>query len=337
MGDLLTRLTSFINFQKTVTVSVPGILLALAIVMLFQASRVGPPDTNLAHVFNPKGLSLPEDCNALSEARSPASGASGQLTKGDWYAYQNRRWKIEDCARQLQLLVLGHQSAVAAAASRIEAEQKVATDLTKQYTDYTLKGSSLAERYKMLADEKLGAVRVLRTSSKTSEGLAAAYNDMVTRLTEDKKAIDDRIRAGEQDEPLAGFITRLSDRLVYILILGTMLGLVMDPLVRQLQVLLYTDGRIARLNKRLTGAPVPTSGERGPTSNVNYVIGLGLITDADVTNLESRYGYTAQFGLGIIVPLILLLIGVGIYVDKRVSVRATESAAIASVPKPGGN
>lgn len=334
MGDLLTRLTSFVNFQKIGNVSVPGIILAFAMVLMYYAlNPVGtfvsgeyPFDTSTI-----QSLDLPAPCKTLGEQNRSLRGGEGRLNKEDWAWLDKRRQFIEDCSQQARAKALAEQTNVAKLAAQIASEQKLATDFMKQYEDYALKGISLASRYRDLAMQNLALVERDAQATKSAESRLAAFNDLITRLAADQKVVMERLRAGEQEEPFADFVTKLISKITYLLLLGIVLGWALDPIMRQVQQLLYTPGRTYRMNLRDDGVDVPVGDARKPEDNLNYAIGVGLITNDDVEAFRNRYGYSSQFGLNLILPLAVLLIALGVSVDScRESKRQAEARAAAA-------
>ena len=318
MTELLTRLASFFNLQKAASVSVPGIMLAVALVFLYYAAYDREPfETTGWVMFARNGLEIPAECDALFEDRSAESGSTGRLTKKDWEWYQERRRATENCLRQLQARQVEWQAQVASLQSQIAARQKAADDFVAQYLDYLKKGNELAGRFKELADNALGVVNRDRQATKSAEAKTAAYSALITSVQQDQKAAGDRLRAGDQESPFNDFVQKLIDKSVYIALLGLVLGLMLDPLTKQLQMLLYTDRVITFLNWRTKRAPVPTKATRQKEFSVNYALGMGLISPADVQTIEDRYAVTGQFCLGMILPTIVFIVAGGIYLKNH--------------------
>lgn len=334
MTELLTRLSSFFNLQKTASVSVPGIMLAVALVFLYYVGPLRTFQTNDKAIFAANNLAIPEQCNALFDDQSAESGSTGRLTKRDWDWYQQRRRVTEDCLRQLQDAQISSQKEIALRQSRIAAGQKAADDFMAQYLDYSKKGNELAGRFKELADNALGAVNRDRQATKAEEAKSAAYSAIITSVQQDQKAAADRLRAGDQEQPFNDFVQKLIDKAVYVALLGLVLGLMLDPLTKQLQLLLYTDRVIKFLNKRTKRAPVPTKATRQKEFSVNYAVGMGLISPADVQTLEDRYAISGQFCLGMILPITVFIVAGGIYLSNhRPASEVPESNRAVTAPR----
>jgi len=325
MADFLSQISKFFDFQKTVAVSVSGTIMAFAIVLIYYA--VNPPELFEPRVtleFDPatvKNLNLPEPCNTLLIKLRSLRGGSGRLDQDEWQWLYNRRILMENCSQQLRTRVVDEQNKVAKLGADLEAQQKLAAAFMKQYEEYRLKGISLAGQYKTLGEDALKQVNDKRAESKRSEGLLAVYNDLLTRVNADLKTLVERVREAEQDEPFADVVTKLTNRLVYILLFGVVIGAALDPIMLQMQQLLYTKGRTYRMNERnraLGNAPVAVGQARKPEDNVNYAIGLGLITQQDVDALDVRYNRSSQFGLSLVLPLAVLLVAIGLYIDMTV-------------------
>jgi hypothetical protein len=322
MAEFLKGIASFFDFQKVAGVSVSGLIMAFAIVLMYYA--LTPPQLFTANEIlafdgeTVKALRLPEPCNTLlTDARSLRGGA-GRLDERDWQWLNSRRFLMENCSQQLRNRVVLEQNSIAKLTASIEANQKLSAAFMKQYEEYSLKGIPLADRYSRLATQALAAANKDREAAKHSEGLIAVYNDLLARVSADLKTLVDRVRAAEQDEPFADLVTRLTSRLMYLVLFGVVVGVALDPIMRQLQQLLYTKGRVYRFNLTHDGAPVAVGNARMPEDNVNYALGLGLIKQEDVDALDARYNRSAQFGLSLVLPLAVLLVAIGLYVDKRV-------------------
>jgi hypothetical protein len=343
MTEFLARLSSFINLQKAATISVPGLILALAIVVFYFARPV--PSLEVAtYNFGPApNLDVPKACSDLSAETAPSSGP-GRLKPGDYTLLQQRRQAIDNCVRQLQSRALDAQASSARLAAQIDADQKAADDLMKQYRDYAVKGVDLAAHYQAVAQEKLNAVNGNKARAKESDSRAQIYADLVTRYSQEGKTISDRVHTGENDEPFGDFVQKLMDKALWVMLLGIVLGLALDPITRTVQSAMYNDSRIKRLNRlykdwrpvptrsdqnsmaTVTTTEVPGRSPRGSVAeasarpklyNINYALGLGLITEDDLDALEKHYGLSSQFGFGLILPLAVLMIAAGVFMRER--------------------
>ena len=323
MADLIARLTSFINLQKTAQVSVPGIVMAIGLVVWYYAFEVKPFSGSFP-VAKKAALPALAECTDLESVQTLESGALGRLTEADYLYLQKRQTSMLDCSQKLQAAVVIEQNRIARYTAEIAAHQKAADDFNAQYVDLEKKGNALAAHYRQLGQKELQGVDTAKIHSQEATSRVAAYTSAAGALDADRKAIIDRLKASEQDSPFTDFITKLTDRITYVLILGLVIGLVLDPLTQYVIGLAYTDGRIQRLNLKYDGdAPVPVKATRAPEDNVNYMIGLGLITTADVEAMRNRYGISAQFGMGLILPLVVLFSGLGMFAERYPQVTET--------------
>src|SRR5262245_11184781 len=110
---------------------------------------------------------------------------------------------------------------------------------------------------------------------------------------------------------------------MYFILLGVLCGLVIDPIMGLLQPVLYTDGRVLRLNASVDGVLVVPRHYQFTAYNINYALGLGLVSEADIDALQRRYMLPSQMLLNLIIPGILLLIAGGLYLDSH-AVRLAE-------------
>ena len=360
MSEFLTRLSSFFNLQKAATISVPGLIMAAAILLIYysnppQILRIAAPVPNSKTAPN---LDIPQSCLGLAAEQSTTSG-SGRLNGTDYTAVGTRRNTIDSCVSDLQSNIVAEQSTTAKLSAQIDADQKAADDLMKQYRDYELKGLELAAKYRALAQQRLNAVNRNKLLTKQADVRVQVYTDLVSRYSQERKALTDRVHAGEDQEPFADFVSRLSDKLIYVMLLGIVLGLIMDPINKIVQSALYTDGRIQRLNQsHANWRAVPTREWQNTTvraarekgmdpeealrmkfSNPNYAIGTGLISQADMDAMLDRYGLSSQFGFGLILPMVVLIVASGLFVQHRIldpAKAAHGSQAAAQTAQPAG-
>lgn len=359
MSEFLTRLSSFLNLQKAATISVPGLLMALAILLIYysnppQILKIPAPSSDPTEAAQ---LKIPQVCLDLAAEQSLTSG-SGRVNELDYKTLQARRQNIDKCVRQLQSGVVADQSKSAALAAQMDVDQKAVDDLMKQYREYELKGMDLAARYRSLAQDRLAALQANKLLSKQADAHAQIYTDLIARYNAEYKVLSDRVHAGEDQEPFADFVSKLSDKLMYVILVGIILGLILDPINKIIQSALYTDGRIRRLNQShdnwkavptramQNAYPSATTAKaagvdpeevlRMKCSNVNYAIGTGLMTQADLDSLLDRYGLSSQFGFGLILPMAALILGGGLFVQHRVIDAHAAPPGTPAVTQPAG-
>jgi len=320
MGEFLTRLTSFFNFHKTVNVSAPGLMVAGAL-LLFNAARntqtypeYTPPDFDKQTM---EELRFPEPCKALSTDFHPSRATSGRPSPDDWTKLQKRRATMDDCSYRLQQLIRTDQSAITQTAQQIVATQKIYASLMKRYEEEVLVASPLANATLALATEKGDTLQSQEAEAKRLELGVAFAKGMIPRLAQESEAISKLSHTGEQDGPFGDVVSQLSNHVMYFLIFGILCGLVLDPIMSLIQPLLYTDARVLRANASVNGVLVVPRHFQFTAYNVNYALGLGLITEAEVESLRRRYMYPSQMLLNLILPGILLLIATGLYLDTH--------------------
>ncbi|HEV8393595.1 MAG TPA: hypothetical protein VGQ37_04940 [Vicinamibacterales bacterium] len=317
MGQLLARLQNLISIQKAATISVPGILLALGISLFYFAGRLVPAEP----LTPPGGIESTRirECDALRTRKRNGSGSEGQLRDVDLRELHNRQVLIEVCVAKLRGQIRDREGQLARTEDNVKEEQKLYEAALARARDYTLKGIDLADRYYVIGSMALERADGLRSTAKTLSNSNAEQDGLITEFDAERKLIVERIRRGEQDEAFAGFINNVIDRLGYILGFGLVLGWIFDPIAKALQPFLLNDWRIIRLNRKYegTGNWVPTSRTRTSEDNPNYALGRGWITTTDLNELQERYAYSSQFGLSLIVPLIVLLLAGGHYLDVR--------------------
>src|SRR5260370_5838292 len=297
--------------------------MAIRLVVWYYEFEVKPFQGSFP-VTKKEALPALAECSALDDVQTLQSGALGRLTKDDYFYLQKRQAAMLDCSQKLQAAVVIEQNRIAGFTAQIAAHQKAADDFNAQYVDLEKKGNALAAHYRQLGQKELQAVDAAKIHSQEATSRVAAYTVASGALDTDRKAIVDRLKASEQDSPFTDFITKLTDRITYVLILGLVIGLVLDPLTQYLIGLAYTDGRIHRLNLQYDGdAPVPVKSTMAAEDNLNYAIGRGLITTADVDAMRNRYGISAQFGMALIVPLVVLFSGLGMFAERYPQLTAT--------------
>ncbi|MEP7298519.1 MAG: hypothetical protein ABI702_20230 [Burkholderiales bacterium] len=319
MAELLTRLTNLFNFQKTANISAPGLLVAASVLLLLASGR---PQTYeaVSSGFDSgavQGLGLPQSCLSLSQDYHATGAISGRLSDKDWTMLQTRRAAIDDCAYQLQHIVQTDQADNARRSQEIVTAQKLHTALMKKYEDESLLRSSVAGGFRAEADEVLKSLRKAEAETKSNEARITFANGMLPRLQKDSEAISALSHSGESDELFGDLATRASNRIMYLLLLAIACGLVIDPIASLIQPLLYTDGRVLQLNATVDGMLVVPRSYRMTVYNVNYALGLGLITEADLEFLRQRYLYQSQMLLNLILPGALLLVSAGLYLDSH--------------------
>jgi hypothetical protein len=326
MAALLAFLKSFIDLQKAASITVPGVVASFAVILLAW------PSASLVYegyAFPTSvGMRVPAVCDSLSQEAATVSGGDGRMTAPDYSSVQTRRWRIEDCIRQLQALIIADQQNVASLASRIELEQKRATDAQAKYADYRDKLNALADNFKRESERALATATSLREESKASEARVAFYTGLSARWSEEQKALSERLNAVNAGEVFADLVGKVTQRVLYVAILAVTIGFILDPLNKAIFAVFYSTDRVKLLNAKLAAqgiVVVPPSTPVAPIANapkphilnVNYALGLKLISQDDVAALENRYYYSAVLSVGMIVPTILLLVGVALFVNSR--------------------
>lgn len=325
MNSLLSFLKGFIDLQKAASITVPGVVAAFALILF-----AWPTDSLVFQGYTfttPPHVAVPAVCDALSKESATSSGSDGRVSAMDYSSLQARRWQIEDCERQLQTLLIQEQRTVAGLADRIDREQKHASEAQAKYIDYLDKFSTLAEKFKQDADKALATVETLKQDSKAGEIRAAFYTAMSARWAEEQKIIVDRLRAGNSGEIFADVINKIAQRALYFAILAITIGFVLDPINKTVFSNLYSTYSIRVLNAigaRLGTVVVPSTAKsrtQGRPSadilNVNYALGLKLISQDDVDALQNRYYYAAQMSVGLIIPTAMLLLAAVLFLNAR--------------------
>lgn len=319
MGDLLTRLTNLFNFQKTANVSAPGLVVAVSVLLLLAS---GKPQEYKAvlYPFDAKSLEelrVPLSCLLLSQDYHATGAIAGRLSDADWTTLQKRRATIDNCTYQLQHVVQTDQADNALRTAEISASQKLHAALMKKYEDEILLASPMASRFKAEADAVLTRLRDAEGKTRTNEARIAIATSMIPRLEKESQAISALSHSGESEELFGDLAARASNRIMYLVLLAIACGLVIDPVASLIQPLLYSDGRVLRLNAAVDGMLVVPRSYRMTVYNLNYAIGLGLITETDIEFLRRRYLYQSQMLLNLVLPGALLLFSVGLYCDSH--------------------
>jgi hypothetical protein len=325
MTALLGWLKSFIDLQKAASITVPGVVAAFAVILLAWPS--GSLVFEGYPFERPGPVRVPAICDALSQETATVSGGEGRMTVRDYSSVQARRWQIEDCVRQLQALIIADQQNVASLGPRIDLEQKRATEAQAKYVEYRDKFNTLADGFKRESELSLAAAGLLRDESKASEARVAFYTALSGRWADEQKRITERLDAVNAGEVFADLVGKVTQRLLYVAILAVTIGFILDPFNKAIFSVFYSTDRVKLLNARL-GAQgivvVPPSARAAAASrakpymlNVNYALGLKLISQDDVNALENRYYYSALLSVGMILPTALLLIATALFVNSR--------------------
>ena len=325
MTALLTWLKSFIDLQKAASITVPGVVGAFAIILF-----AWPTESLIFQGYTfptPADVRTPAVCDALSREAATASGSEGRMSATDYSAVQARRWQIEDCVRQLQALIIGEQQTIASLAARIAAEQKRATEAQGKYAEYRDKFNSLAESFRREAQRAQSTASMLSEDSKGSEARVAYYTNLSARWNDEQKEIVERLKAVNGGEVFADIVGKVTQRVLYVAILAITIGFILDPLNRAFFNVFYSPNQIRLLNalSASKGAIVlpPTAkrskrdGRKIVMLNINYALGLKLISQDDVDALQNRYYYTAQLTIGLILPTALLLAATALFLNAR--------------------
>jgi len=319
MGEFITRLTNFFSFQKTANVSAPGLLLAGSL-LLFHAATKAPEYEVKAYDFDRAmidDLVFPEDCLKLSQDYRTSGGTAGRIRMIDYENLQKRRSALDNCAYQLRSRIIAQQRVIAETAQVVDTNQKLAASFLTKYGEEALARNSMAAGTKAEADNYLRYANEARALNKGAEELVAFYTLLLPRLTKESDAISQISHSGEQEEPFADVTQRLSNRVMYFILLGIVCGLIIDPIMGLIQPILYSDDRIKRLNVAVSGVQVVPGNLQLTFYNMNYALGLGLITDADIETLRRRYMYPAQMLLNLILPGAVFLAGLGLYLNTH--------------------
>ena len=321
MGDFLTRLTGLVNFQKTANVSAPGVIAAAA-VLLFFFSGSPPSYEPPIRTFSKDAIELmkfehSKSCEVLSYDWHAKGGIGGRLRSEDWATLQQRRKEVDDCTYTLQQRIIADLKTIAETSAQVEADQKLATSLAKQYEDEELSGRSFADKTKRLAVHYQGEVNKNRATVKQAETRVAFFNSMLPRLAQEGKELAQIVHAGDSVEPFEAITTRFGGNAMAFILFAIVCGLVIDPVMALIQPVLYTDQRLRRLNAAVQGVRVAPQGANITAYNLNYARGLGLLTDADVDALTRQYLYPSQMLLNLIVAGGLFLPAAGLFLKTH--------------------
>jgi hypothetical protein len=244
-------------------------------------------------------------------------GIGGRLRSEDWATLQQRRKEVDDCTYTLQQRIIDDLETIAKTSAQIEADQKLATSLAKQYEDEALKGLSSAPRTLTQAEHFQGKVNENRAVVKQAETRVAFFNSVLPRLGQEAKDLAQAVHAGDTVEPFEAVATKFGGNAMAFILFAIVCGLVIDPIMALIQPVLYTDQRIKRLNAALQGVRVPPKRANITAYNLNYARGLGLLTDADVEALKQQYLYPSQMLLNLIVAGALFLPAAGLFLKTH--------------------
>jgi hypothetical protein len=322
MGEFLTRLTSFFNFQKTANVSAPGLIAAGAVFLFFFSA---PPQhyDQVDRIFSKESVdlmgfsNLSKSCEVLSYDWHAKGGIGGRLLSDDWTTLQQRRNYIDDCTYTLQQRIITDLKTIAQTSAQVEAEQKLLTSLAKRQEDELLSGQSFAKQTQRQVAEIEGDLSTKRADAKRAETRVAFYNSVLPRLGQEAKEIAQIVHAGDNVEPFEAVATRFGTNFMAFVLFAIVCGVVIDPIMALIQPVLYTDKRMRRLNAAVQGVRVAPREANLTAYSLNYARGLGLLTDADIEALMRQYLYPSQMLLNLIVAGALFLPAAGLFLKTH--------------------
>jgi hypothetical protein len=292
-AQLIKNATAFIDIRKQLVTTVPGLLMALAVVVLTATapSWVARPFTCAA--MTPLAREAAEHAETLRAWDTTRSVPN--LTNEDLI-----RLRAEEAAyrRQLQRAAVAAQACDPKTCSQALAELKTAADAVKTFT------------------AQAGNYRPRPAAAPTETDPAAQGDRAQNALFEAHRKLAWLEADPTCSAPPVGWDSIAADVLMFGLI-GFLLGLMLDPINKALFLQALPEaagatgtGMGVRMRKFFAAPFVsraPAGQQPSPLSEhrVQFYIGRGVITEAEYQALIDKYYRFAELTIGLVLPLLI--------------------------------
>lgn len=230
MGDLVTRFTNLFNLSKTVAVTVPGIVAAVAIGIMLRPippkDEIAVPVPNTDCTFAQEELVRPNTLS-LSDYRSTAVSHQNKL--------EVSRRRLQDCILQRTSELGKEEADIADKQLEIVLRTKERDVFEKKYLHYVESLGQLRDAYESNMQAHTEQIMAIRRSILEAELAAKQRQLTIDRLKEDLKIVDERLADPGRLRPALGvtdYFEGLTSKVLAFVLLAMALGFTLDPINR---------------------------------------------------------------------------------------------------------
>jgi hypothetical protein len=250
MGDLITRLTSLFNLTKTVALTLPGLVGAIAVAILLWPPQ---PDNVLPT------LSPPTSCKvsltaALLEPKNLEEVTD--IARKNQAILESRQRDLQSCS-ELETSQVGKEEARNAnLKTDIAVLEKEQTAVQDAYVSYQKSNSPLAANYRDKLNNVDGRIDAKRREILQNEQSIRDKNKLIQENGRYLKMVTDRLADPGRLRPQKNFdefLSSLADHAVALILLALVIGYLLDPFNRAIYGALY-DGVFRHLWNFLRGS-----------------------------------------------------------------------------------
>lgn len=311
MTELLGRIAKLLDLGKLATLTGPGILMAIALLLLLRPVR--PADIVISRTQS-NSNEIPAECRQFRplnlDSRKEAEKKFVQS------ALEARNRALEGCLAALAREVRNVDAEIAAIVPKIVPEDKLAQTFLDQYEKYLKENNDLAGEARDKYQAFKGRADGYRRRSEEKKLRKSELQTEIELRTADLKDVGEKQKQPNRLRNLSfgDFASQLSDSLVYISLLGLLAGLLLDPINKSIFQFLYT-----QLESALTRS-MPT-GEKAidvfgleiikiddHALQPNFAIGKKLISHEDLEAIINGRYRQAEVSFGLLIPVVTLIL-----------------------------
>lgn len=237
MGDLFTRLTRFFDLSKTVAVTVPGLVAAVALALMMRP--VKPADDIAVHVDA-------TECQFRQTAlRRPAKLSPQehrQVALDNQTALESSRRKLQDCILLRSSQLGKEESDIADLKHDIQLRTKERDVFEKKYLGYVESRGPLRNEFEGGMRMRTNGIMAARKQIVDLELVAKRRQLEIDRMKADLKVVDERLADPGRLRPALGFtdyFDGLTAKVLAFGLLAMVLGYTLDPINRGLYGALF--------------------------------------------------------------------------------------------------
>jgi hypothetical protein len=232
MGDLITRITSLFNMTKAVTLTLPGLVGAVGIVLLLW-----PP---LPENQVPQNVTLTATgCNvplkALSEPTRLDAAEIKEIAVKNQSILEASQRDLQKCNELMSSLLGREETLNANLKSQIEFKQKEQASVQETFINYQKSNNPLLEIYRSKLATVNREIDSLRASILQNEQGIRDRNRRIQENVRYQKMVTERLADPGRLRPQKSFdefLSGLSDHTLALVLLSIAIGYVLDPFNR---------------------------------------------------------------------------------------------------------